>query len=58
MKRLIGEIEMTFDLRLDHWQIQRLYRVRQKVYDLRRQKKRLENAAINKKKLCFFGLQK
>lgn len=39
MKRLIGEIEMTFDLRLDHWQIQRLYRVRQKIYHLRMKEK-------------------
>lgn len=39
MKRLIGEIEMTFNLRLDHWQIQRLYRIRQKIYHLRMKEK-------------------
>ncbi len=45
MKQLVDEIEMTFDFTLNRWQIKRLYRVRQKVYDLRRREKRLEKPA-------------
>ena len=41
MKQLITEIEMTFDFKLNHWQIKQLYRVREKVYNLRRNEKHL-----------------
>ena len=40
MKQLVDEIEMTFNFTLDRWQIKRLYRVREKVYNLRRREKR------------------
>lgn len=45
MKQLVDEIEMTFNFTLNRWQIKQLYRVRQKVYDLRRREKRLEKPA-------------
>ena len=36
MKQLIFEIEINFNFLLNHWQKKQLYRIRQKVYDLRR----------------------
>ncbi len=40
MRQLVDEIEMTFNFTLNRWQIKRLYRVREKVYNLRRREKR------------------
>lgn len=37
MKQLIYEIEMTFNFSLERWHKRRLYKVRQKIYNLRRQ---------------------
>ncbi|HIP40583.1 MAG TPA: hypothetical protein EYG88_14650 [Desulfocapsa sulfexigens] len=41
MKQLIFEIEMNFNFLLNKWQKKRLYQIRQKVYNLRRNEKRL-----------------
>lgn len=41
MKQLINEIEITFNFTLNWYQKKQLYQIRQKVYNLRRNKKRL-----------------
>lgn len=37
MKKLIDEIELTYGFVLDRWQIKKLYKVRQKVYNKRKE---------------------
>ncbi len=39
MKKLIREIEMSYDFTLNHFQVKRLYRVRQRVYNQRKKAK-------------------
>ena len=41
MNQLISEIELTYNFKLNHWHVKRLYQVRQKVYNLRKQEKTL-----------------
>jgi len=41
ISQLISEIELTYNFKLNKWHVKRLYRIRQKVYNLRKHKNKL-----------------